>query len=185
MKKLLYLVPVAIMASCQAPAPESAASDPSDMNMQLTQRFYDEVLNAHNPAMTDSFCAVDVVDHQADASHPEGIRGLDNLRAMFADLFTGYPDLHVTVNFMVASGDTVVVHNTMTGTNSGPMAGMEPTNKAVNFDGVDIIVVRDGKCVEHWGYYEEMKMMTQLGLMPAPGAPSDSTAAMPAEGMGG
>jgi hypothetical protein len=34
----------------------------------------------------------------------------------------------------------------------------------------EIILFKNGKVSERWGYYEEMKMMMQLGLIPAPGA---------------
>ena len=40
------------------------------------------------------------------------------------------------------------------------------------------IVLKDGKATDRWGFGEEMKMMTQMGMMPAPGAPADSTKKM-------
>ena len=47
---------------------------------------------------------------------------------------------------------------------------MPATGKTTDVNGVDVFRFQDGKCAEHWGYMEEMKMMTQLGLMPEPGA---------------
>ncbi len=67
---------------------------------------------------------------------------------------------------MISHGDTVIAHVTMTGTNSGPMMGMPATNKSYKIDGVDIIVMKDGKAADRWGYFEDMKMMQQLGMMP-------------------
>jgi predicted ester cyclase len=83
--------------------------------------------------------------------------------------------LHVTINFIVVRGDTVIAQTTTTGTNSGPNMGMPATNKKINMDGVDIVIIKDGKATEHWGFFEEMKMMTQLGLMPGPNASTDSS----------
>ena len=76
---------------------------------------------------------------------------------------------------MWADKDMVIAHYTMTGMNSGPMGEMPATNKSVNVNGVDIVRFENGKAVEHWGYWEEMKMMQQLGMMPEMGAAGDAS----------
>ena len=89
------------------------------------------------------------------------------------------PDVHMTTEYMIASGDTVFAKIKMTGTNSGGTGQMPATNKSFDVEGVDIIVMKDGKAAERWGYAEEMKMMQQLGMMPEPGAaPMDTTKKM-------
>jgi predicted ester cyclase len=82
---------------------------------------------------------------------------------------------------MVAEGDKVMAHVTMTGTNSGPMMGMPATNKQVSVDGIDLIMIKDGKATERWGYFDTMKFMAQMGMMPPPGTMPDSM--MKADGM--
>jgi len=64
------------------------------------------------------------------------------------------------------SGDTLFAYYTFTGTNSGMMMGMPPTNKSVSVNGVDIVVFKDGKAVEHWEVSDNLGMMKQLGMMP-------------------
>lgn len=73
---------------------------------------------------------------------------------------------------MGIAGDTVLAYFTTTGTNSGPFMGKPATNKTISFEGVDIIRVKNGKAVEHWGVYDNLKMMQQLGMMPPPPPPS-------------
>jgi predicted ester cyclase len=140
-----------------------------DKNMaadnQGMRDFYEKVMNAHSPDMVDSFVSSDYVEHQVDPHYPPTREGL---KTSFRDLFAAYPDFHVKLNFVFEHGDTAIAQITITGTNTGSMMGMPPTNKAVNFDGVDIVRLVNGKAVEHWGYLEETKMMTQLGLMPSP-----------------
>ncbi len=181
MKKIL-IVPLLFLAACQAPAPPAMDGGNTDANMVTMQRFYDEVINAHNPAMLDSFLAPEIVDHQSSPGYPDGVTGIDNLRGMFVEWFSSYPDLTMKANFMVASGDTVTAQITMTGTNSGPMGDMPATNKSIEVDGVDIVVFRDGLAVEHWGYMEDSKMMEQLGMMGGD-APADTMAIEGAEGL--
>jgi len=87
----------------------------------------------------------------------------------------------MTTNFMVAEDDMVVSHITMTGTNSSPMGNMPATNKQVNIEGIDIVKIRDGKASERWGFFDSVKMLAQLGIMPPPGSMPDSTMHMGAE----
>jgi predicted ester cyclase len=78
---------------------------------------------------------------------------------------TSFPDLKITVNAMGTSGDTLLAYYTFTGTNTGMMMGMPATNKSVSVDGVDIVVFKDGKAVEHWEVSDQLGMMQQLGMM--------------------
>jgi steroid delta-isomerase-like uncharacterized protein len=170
MKKLFALIVIASMfASCNNMNNNAGmmANDKGAKNEARFQQFYDQVMNAHNPAAVDSFCTPDFTDHQPDPGHSG--KGTDDLKASFKEYFAAFPDLHIKTNFMVSHGDTVIAHVTMTGTNSGSMMGMPATNKSFNIDGVDIITLKDGKATDRWGYFENMKMMQQLGMMPEPG----------------
>ena len=69
---------------------------------------------------------------------------------------------------MLSSGDKVVARATVTGTNHGPFMGMPPTGKAIRVQLIDIIRFDDdGLAREHWGVFDAMKMMQQLGVVPA------------------
>lgn len=141
-------------------------------NEKKMRDFYDKVINAHNIEMVDSFVAADFIDHQPDPRYPPTIEGL---KSGFKDFFAAYPDLHTNIDFVMVNGDTIMAEYSLTGTNSGPMMGMPPTNKQINIEGVDIVRIVNDKAVEHWGFVEEGKMMTQLGLMPPPGAMNDTS----------
>ncbi len=108
------------------------------------------------------------VDHQGipgvDTNGPEGFQ---RVTALF---HAAFPDMKISENMVIAEGDLAMSHFRMTGTNKGEFMGMPATGKAIDIEGVDIVRFANGKAVEHWGYYEEAKMMQQLGLMPS--APS-------------
>ncbi len=177
MKNAIFIIATALLAvSCNAP--DNSATMKEDANRAKMQRFYDEVFNAHNPNAIDSFCTTAFVDHMPDPG-TDG-KGIEVTKTSFKNFFAGFPDIHVTTHFIVAHGDTVTSYINMTGTNSGPMMGMAATNKKVDVDAIDIVVLKDGKATDRWGYSDAMKMMQQLGLMPAPGAAPD-TAMKPAE----
>lgn len=173
MKTLISIFVIAVIAvSCNTMGNSDAAKN--DAAKARVQSFYDQVINAHNPTAVDSFCAADFVDHNPDPGHSG--KGTAELKTSFGDFFTAFPDVHVKTNFMVAEGDTVVAHVTLTGTNSGTLGGMPATNKSMTVDGVDIIHLKDGKAVERWGVFDNAKMMQDLGMMPAPTNMADSTA---------
>lgn len=167
MKKfLLVFFPVlaVIIYSCNDEASNSI-SDQSGDNKVRMQQFYDEVINAHNVAMIDSFCTADFVDHNPDQGFSG--KGIDDLKSQFTQMFAAFPDAKVDVDFLIAKGDTVVSHVTMSATNSGPMGPMPATNKSFKISGIDIVVIKDGKATERWGQFDAMSMMSQLGMMPS------------------
>ena len=146
--------------SASTTMPDNAAANKARM-----QQFYDEVINAHNVAMIDSFCTADFLDHNPDQGFSG--KGVDDLKAQFTQMFAAFPDAKVETDFMVAKGDTVISHVTMSATNTGPMGPMPATNKSFKVTGIDIVVVKDGKATERWGEFDVMSMMSQLGMMPS------------------
>jgi steroid delta-isomerase-like uncharacterized protein len=173
MKKFYTLFAMAIIfviASCNMP--DNSSGKKSAATKARVQEFYDQVINAHNVAAIDSFCTADFVDHNPDEGHSG--KGLDDLKASFKDFFSAFPDVHVTTNFMICEGDTVMAHVTMTGTNSGPMGNMPASNKQISMNGIDIIAVNGSKATERWGIFDMSAMMKEMGPPPA-AAMADTT----------
>jgi predicted ester cyclase len=162
MKSIITIFALAVFFAGCMPG-ENKTENQIAKNKAASQAFADEVINKHNPAMVDSLCTADYVEHSTDPTMKPGREGL---KKSMTELISGYPDVHVTTNFVVADSNTVVSHYTMTGTNTGPMMGMPPTNKKMNVDGVSIVKFKDGKRAEHWLFMEEMKLMQQMGMMP-------------------
>jgi steroid delta-isomerase-like uncharacterized protein len=180
MKNLIYILVIAVcFASCNNMA-DQAANNKEAANKERVKQFYEQVINAHNPDMVDSFCSADFVDHNPEMNHTG--KGIEELKTVFREFFTAYPDVHMNPDFMVAEDDKVVAHIIMTGTNTGPMGNMPATNKSIHIEGIDIIQIKGDKASDRWGFFDSVKMLTQLGIMPPPGAMPDS-AMMKAEEM--
>ena len=81
----------------------------------------------------------------------------------------GFPDGQITVDNMIASGDTVVVEFTGRGTHTGPLAtsmGEIPaTGRSLTLKLCDVLEFRDGKIAAQRTYFDTGSMMAQLGLM--------------------
>ena len=137
-------------------------------NKALVRRFYEEVLNKKNLAAIDQVSAANYVDHSAQPGTPPGIAGE---KAWFTMLHAAFPDGKTTIEDIVADGDKVVVRGRMTGTHKGEFLGIPATGKKVEIRGIDMIRVQNGKSVEHWGQWDTMGLMQQLGVVPPPPGP--------------
>ncbi len=117
----------------------------------------------------EKYVAENMVEHTPPPGmNPQGMQGLKDMVAMHHGAF---PDTKITVHSITHGGDVMMVHYNMKGTNTGDMGPeMKATGKVMDVDGIDVIKFSGDKATEHWGYWEEMKMMTQLGMMPDPAA---------------
>ena len=138
----------------------------TEANKTSVRRFYDEVFNKKNRAAIDEFIDPNQVDHAAPPGTPGGLAGAKQTIGMY---LTAFPDLHFTVEDMIAEGDKLVARLTVRGTQQGAFMGIPPTGKHVTATAIDISRMAGGKSVEHWIEMDTLGMMQQLGVIPAPG----------------
>jgi predicted ester cyclase len=133
-------------------------------NKAIARRIF-EVFNTGNLALADELVAADVIDHQPPPGIESGLAGFKQLVLM---LRAGFPDLHVTVEDIIAEGDKVVGRTTIRGSHTGEFMGMAPTGKQFTMQAIDVMRFAGGKAVEHWGNQDDLGMMQQLGVIPTP-----------------
>ena len=81
-------------------------------------------------------------------------------------MLSGFPDLRVTIEDMIAERDKVVTRFTTHGTQHGAFGGIPPTGKQVSVSTIEITRIAGGKIVEDWGLDDRLGMLQQLGLVP-------------------
>jgi len=139
----------------------------TEQNKALVRRLMEEVFDRGNISLIDELFAPDFVEHEElPPGIPAGSEGVKQMSTMFRSAF---PDFKATIDDMIAEGDKVVVRGTWSGTHKGEFMGIPPTGKRVSFGVIDIVRIAGGKFVEHWGQMDNMGLMQQLGLIPAPG----------------
>lgn len=136
----------------------------TENNKALIHRFYEEVFNKRNLAALDDFYAPDHVDHTLPPGLPVSPEGT---RQAIAVTLAGFPDLHVTIEDMIAEGDRVVTRFTTHGTQQGVFGSIPPTGKQVAVSTIEITRIANGKIAEDWGLDDRLGMLQQLGLVPA------------------
>jgi len=150
----------------RGPESEGGAMDPAE----LMRRAYELISNGDLDAFAE-LLSEDFVEHEVSP-------GLEPTKAGVLQFFTmyraGFPDLKMEPERMFVDGDTVASYFRATGTHSGEFMGIPPTGKSIDVHGVDIVRFGDdGVGREHWGVFDVMGMMQQLGVVPAPeGAPA-------------
>jgi steroid delta-isomerase-like uncharacterized protein len=128
-------------------------------------RTYEELFNQGNLAVADEVIAPEFVNHEAPPGHTPGP---ESMRAVAGMLRTAFPDLHFTIEELIAEGDLVAGRVTMRGTHEGPFMSMPPTGRRLEQAQMHFVRFKDGKAVEHWGVRDDVSMLRQIGLMPEP-----------------
>ena len=80
-----------------------------------------------------------------------------------------FPDVHFTIDDLIAEGERVVIRWTVTGTHKGELQGIAPTGKHVTVTGMVMSRFVKGKVEEDWINFDALGLLQQLGVVPAPG----------------
>jgi predicted ester cyclase len=135
-------------------------------NKAVVRRFFDEVWNGGRIDVIDEIITPDAVDHNPNPGQPPGSEGVKWLVRVFSSAF---PDMHFDLQDQVAEGDKVVSRWVLSGTQQGELFGIPATGKRISITGIDIVSVIGGKMTEHWVSIDQLGMLQQLGVVPAPG----------------
>jgi steroid delta-isomerase-like uncharacterized protein len=128
-----------------------------------------KAFNAHDEAAIRETWAPGVV-YEA----PGGVRsvGADAATEYAMAWLRAFPDAKVTVTNQVASGDWVAEEFTFQGTHketlSGPGGDIPATGRQITGRGTQLLRVEDDKVAEFRIYFDQVELLTQLGLMPEP-----------------
>ena len=120
-----------------------------------------EMTNTRDPDLVDRFVAEDYINHNDFVAD-----GREANRQFWAAFFTGLPDVRVTMDDLVISGDRVVGRFTYRGTHTGDLLGIPASGKPVEMRSIDIWRVHDGMFVEHWDELNLMQFFQQIGVLP-------------------
>ena len=129
-------------------------------NELFMQRWFEEVWNNKNEAAVDEMFAEDGVGY---GLGDENVVGPENFKVFHRAFVSAYPDLKVTVEDTLVDGDKIAVRCKVTGSHAGEGIGVSPTNQPVEFTGMVIVRVKDGKIVEAWNEFNFMEMYKQVG----------------------
>jgi predicted ester cyclase len=132
-------------------------------NEALIRRMFDELINLGKLDLVD-----ELFDDDFRTETPQGVLDREGFRQYVADWRTGFADIHCEVGDFVVEGDKVAWSVKASGTHTGTFMGIPATGRTVDFDSLNIGVVRDGRGWRHKVVMDTAAILGQLGLLPGP-----------------
>ncbi len=156
---LLLAIPLtALFVSCQ-----SNQQNPMEAKYKDVYSAMINILDNGNVDGLDAYIAEDAVDHQTDSSITTKT-GLEGIKDIFRYYHKIFPDLKTNVHSIAVSGDTLFAYLSQTGTTSEPFMGM-PAGQQSTMNSVDMIVFKDNKMQEHWGFMDMTDVTNMMKMM--------------------
>jgi steroid delta-isomerase-like uncharacterized protein len=134
-------------------------------NRAVIQRWFEEVWNkGREEAIDELFAEEGVANGLADETG-EPLRGPTGFKPFFQRFRTAFPDIEVIVEDTVSEGDKLAARCRVRGTHKGDTLGFVATDNPVEFTGICIVRIRDGKIVEAWNNFDFLSMSQQLNAI--------------------
>jgi predicted ester cyclase len=135
-----------------------------ERNKEVVREFTRIFKNEHN---------VDGIGHLFDRRFTHHFRvalppGLEGFKQVGRMMNGAFPDVVVTEEDLIASGDKVVERSSAVATHKGSLMGEKPTGKRITWTEIHIYRVQDGKIREHWVEMAMMELLQQIGALPQP-----------------
>ena len=126
---------------------------------EVVIRFNKEFLERGDVTVLKELVADDFINRTAAGAVPDNVEGLKQFITM---LHKGFSDFHIEIHEQIGENDLVATRKTIHATHTGEIMGHQPTRKRVVFRVMDIVRLRDGKYVEHWGQNDILEVIQKL-----------------------
>jgi predicted ester cyclase len=93
--------------------------------------------------------------------------GPELLKQIWERLLVAYPDLHITVEDLIAKDDKIVARQSITATHLGAHMGVAATGRPVAYNEMFVLRFVDGQIAESWGVVDMLAQMRQIGAIAA------------------
>jgi predicted ester cyclase len=130
----------------------------------LVHRWFEEVWNQGRESTIDELMTEDLVTQGLTDPAGNTIRGPASFKPFHRQIRGAFPDIHFTIEDTLVEGDKILVRCRVTATHTGPGITPVPTNKSVDFTGMCLVRVSNGKLVEAWNNFDFLSLYQQLGL---------------------
>lgn len=131
----------------------------------ILHRWFEEVWNQQREDAIDELLAQGTILNGLNDAEGNPLRGRKGFKTLHQAFLSAFPDLKVEVVDTVTEGDKIAARCVVRATHNGDGFGFAPSNQSVEFTGLAIVKVKDGKIVEVWNEFDFMKMYAQLGRL--------------------
>jgi steroid delta-isomerase-like uncharacterized protein len=137
----------------------------SEENKQLIRRWFEEVWNKGRADAIEEMLDENGIAHGLSDDPANPIKGPSGFRPFHTVFRQAFPNLTVDVEDVIAEGDKAVARCSVRGKHEGEFRGIAATQAPVEFTGIAIVRIENGKIVEAWNNFDFMTMHRQVGLL--------------------
>jgi steroid delta-isomerase-like uncharacterized protein len=131
-----------------------------ERNKIIVRSFIEEIFNKHNLSSVEKYFGKDSVE-----GSPQAGKGGEGFKQFLTDFFKAFPDMHTTIEHIVAENNRVVVFLNGSGTHKGKFHGIPPTNKSVNIRSADLYEIENDVITGHWDVVDQLNLLRQTGSL--------------------
>jgi len=135
----------------------------SEENKELLRRWFEEVWNKGRADAIEEMFDENGIAHGLSDDPSKPIKGPRDYRPFYTTLRQAFPNLMIVIEDMVAEGDKVAARCSVRGKHEGDFMGRAATQSPVEFNGIAIVRIDNGKIVEAWNNFDFMTMYKQIG----------------------
>jgi steroid delta-isomerase-like uncharacterized protein len=133
--------------------------NPNEVIRQIAKDFFEQIWNQGDESAIDRFISENTVGND-----PQFGTGRESFRAKWREWQSAFPDIHFRIDDVIVEGNQVVTKWHLSGTQTGELEGMPPSNKKVAVDGVSIDQIENGMVVSGFDAWDSLNFRKQLGL---------------------
>jgi len=136
----------------------------AEQNKSIVRRWVEEGWNSQKAGLIDELFTENFYQHE---TGPESVTNREALKPFHAAYLSAFPDLHFTIEDLIAEGDKVAWRFMATGTNKGSLMGAPASGKSINVTGTITFHFDGSRIAEAWLNLDTMGLLQQVGLLPA------------------
>jgi predicted ester cyclase len=137
----------------------------SEKTETFLHRWFEEVWNKGREEAIDEMFDADGIANGLNDAAGNPIKGREDFKVLHRAFREAFPNLNITVEDTVTEGDKIAGRCTIRAVHEGAGLGIAPTNQPIEFTGLTIVKLKDGKIIEAWNEFDFMKMFTQVGAL--------------------
>ncbi len=135
-------------------------NDQEERNKNIIRSFIDEIFNKHNLSSIEKYFGKDSIE-----CGPHAGKSGEEFKQFLTDFFDAFPDMHTTIEHMVAENNLVMVFLNGSGTHKREFHRVEPTNKKVRIRSADLYRIENDIINGHWDIVDELDVLKQIGVL--------------------
>jgi steroid delta-isomerase-like uncharacterized protein len=135
----------------------------SEENKEIVRRWFEEVWNKGRADAIDEMFDENGIAHGLSADPANPIKGPTDFKPFHTVFRDAFPNMVIGIEDMVAEGDKVAARCSVRGKHEGHFMGREATQSPVEFSGMTIVRIENGKIIEAWNNFDFLTMNKQLG----------------------